>query len=254
MDPLQTFVNTLVSTALSVTSAPVTTTASASYQFTPSISQEEACKRAEDRAKVNALHKLTGQELHASNIMMCRESGEHSCETIINTYESTRGVIESFKRENERVSNWVCTVDVSLRVTPIKRDNATWLEAKATMDRGFYTPNDTAFVTIQTNDRGFVTVFQYDPVSDSIKRVFPTDNPYSNIQRWAYKDKPLSIPVALRNHDTRAFPHFMLVTVSQSPLTSMDSYSLHSFYKMWDNHPIKDKVLIRTSFYVRSKP
>lgn len=253
MDPLQSFVSTVVSAALSFNGAPTTTSATASYQFSPSISQEEACKRAEDRAKVGALYKLTGQEMHASTAMMCRESGQHSCESIISTYESTRAVIESFKKDREHVSNWTCTVDVTVKVMPIKQDHPTWMEAKATMDRGFYTPDEMAYVTVQTNDRGFVSVFKFDPVTDNVVRVFPTDNPYGNTQRWVYKDKPLSIPVSLRGYDTRKFPHFLIVTVSQGPLTSMDSYSLHKFYKMWDNHPIKDKVLIRTSFYVRSK-
>lgn len=230
-----------------------TTTATASYQFNPSMSQEEACKRAEDRAKVNALYKLTGQEVHASTAMSCREAGEHSCESIITTYESTRAVIESYRKTDERVSNWVCTVDITLKAMPIKPAPPMWLEANATMDRGFYTPEDVAFVNVRTNDRGYVTVFKYDPVSDTVVRIFPTDNPYANVTRWAYKDKPLAVPVSLRNHDVRKFPHFLLVTVSQTPLTTMDSYSLHKFYKMWDNHPTKDKVLIRTSFYVRSK-
>lgn len=254
MDPIQQFIGTMISTAMSISGAPTTTSATASYQFNPSISQEEACKRAEDRAKVSALYKLTGQEMHASTASMCRESGEHSCESIISTYESTRGVFESFRKTGERVSNWVCTVDISVKVMPIKRETPTWLQAHATMDRGFYTPEDTALVTVNTNDRGFVTVFKFDPVKDEVIKIFPTDNPYANVRRWTYRDQPLTVPVSLRGYDQRKFPHFLIVTVSPSPLVGMDSYSLHRFHKMWDNHPVKDKVLVRTSFYVRSKP
>lgn len=254
MDPVQSFVHAMVSAAVSATGAPTTTSATASYQFNPSMSQEEGCKRAEDRAKVSALYKLTGQEMHASTASMCRESGEHSCESIISTYESTRGVIESFKKNDERVSNWVCTVDITVKVMPLKPEKPMWLQAQATMDRGFYTPEDVAAVTVKTNDRGFVTVFKFDPVSDEVVKIFPSDNPYAHIKRWTYRDEPLTVPVSLRGYDARKFPHFLIITVSPSPLVEMDSYSLHKFYKMWDNHPVKDKVLIRTSFYVRSKP
>ena len=253
MDPIQTFLSAALSAATSI-GTPTTTSATASFQFNPSISQEEACKRAEDRAKVAALYKLTGQEMHASNTTMCRDAGEYSCESVISTYESTRGVIETFKKTNERVSNWVCTVDITVKVLPTQRDNPTWLQAQATMDRGFYIPTDVASLTVTTNDRGFVTIFKFDPVTDEVTKIFPPNDPYTNIQRWTYDDKPLVVPVSLRDYDARRFPHFLLVTVSSSPLTNMKSYSLSSFYKMWDNHPIKDKVLIRTSFYVRSKP
>lgn len=251
MDPVREFVGTLLSASMSLANAPATITATASYQFSPSMSQAEACKRAEERAKVNALYSKLGQEVHASTTSVCQDNGQYSCQSMISNYESTRGVIQSFKRTKESVSGWTCTVSVEVKATEVKPTQQTWLQATAKLDRGIYQSNDVAKLAVSTNDKGFVTVFSYNPTTDDVTLIYPSEAP--NIPRWTYRGQPLTVNIPMEPYDG-AGPQLFFVSVSTGPLMALDSYKLHNFYKMWDNHPIKDKVLVRTSFNVRSKP
>ena len=251
MDPVREFLSAALSATLSTTPAPITASATASYQFNPDVSQQEACKIAEDRAKLTALYKTTGQEIHSSKVMACNEKDSYACDTSITTFEGVRGIIQSYERTSESVSNWVCTVGVNVKVAPMAPPPKTLLQANAEMDRGYYKPGDTALINITTNDRGFVNVFTYDPINDNIVKIYPTR--YKNQQRWTYVDQPLRVDLPLYEYRDQQFPYFLIITVTETAIHPLDSYSLHKFYKMWDTQPVKDKVLIRTSFYVRNK-
>jgi hypothetical protein len=249
MEATSSFVSMLVKAALTV--SPVTIDTSATYQFNPSISQEEGCKRAEDKAKVQALRKVFGQDFGADSTMSCRETDQKRCDHIQNIYENTRGYIQSVERRVEKVKDWSCTVDLTVRVKePKKREFPILFQAQ--MDRVVYTQSDNVKMTVISPTEGMVTVFKYDPVTDVATKVFPMPGVKGNL--WTYPLTPLTVTVPASSFPERDAPYYMLVTVSSGPIKTVTNYRLHEYYEMMDNVPYQDVNIVRKSFYVsRSK-
>lgn len=236
-------------TLVALNSTSVIISDTASYQFNPSMSQMEGCKRAEERAKVKMLNKVYGQDFGADSSMSCRETDKQRCDSTINTYESTRGYIKSIISRAEKVEGWTCTVELKAEVQTIKKTKSS-IDASAQLDRVVYLPSDTANVSVKTNSQGLVSVFKYDPIENVVTKVFPTGQPE---RTWTYFDRPLDvkIPLSMEERDT---PYFLFVAVTDVPINMRDQYRLQDFYEMWDNQPNNNKYLVRKSFNIaRSK-
>lgn len=230
-------------------STSITVTDSATYQFNPSMSQVEGCKRAEEKVKTKLVQKVYGQDFGSDSTLMCRETDKQQCESLTNTYESSRGYIKAIRSQSEKVEGWNCTVNMTAEVQVIKKTQSS-IDATAQLDRLVYLPTEAAEVTVKTNTKGLVSIFKYDPVEDVMTKVFPTGR---SERTWTFFDQPLRVRVPL-NESERDAPYFLFVAVTDVPINMMNQYRLHHFYEMWDNQPNKDKYLVRKSFNVaRSK-
>jgi len=228
----------------------VTVTDTDSYQFNPSMSQVEGCKRAEEKTKVRLIQKVYGQDFGSDSTMTCRETDKHQCSSLTNMYENSRGYIQAIKSRTEKVEGWTCTVSITAEVNVIKKTKSN-IDASAQLDRVVYLPTDAADITVKTNTKGLVSVFQYDPVEDVVTKVFPAGR---GGRTWTYFDRPLNVRVSLQGLQERDMPYYFFITVTDVPIDMLDQYRLHNFYQMWDNQPNKDKSLVRKSFNIaRSK-
>lgn len=242
MDITSTFVQAAF---VALGSTSITVSDVATYQFNPSMSQIEGCKRAEEKVKTKLVQKVYGQDFGSDSTLMCRETDKQRCESVTNTYENTRGYIKSIHSRTEKVEGWNCTVSMTAEVQTIKKTQSS-IQASAQLDRVVYLPNDTAEVTIKTNTKGLVSIFKYDPLEDVVTKVFPTGR---SERTWTFFDSPLQVRVPL-NVAERDTPYFLFVAVTDVPVNMMNQYRLHNFYEMWDNQPNKDKYLVRKSFNI----
>ena len=247
MDYTQHFVDLMLSAAFATTQV---VSGSATYPINPSISQEETCKRAEERAKVTIIQKTYGQEFGSDSSLSCRETDSVRCDMVTNTYENSRGYIKSIKDRTAKFDGTSCKVDITAEVNQLKQPKTT-LDASVQLDRPLYVPTDKAKLTVKTNESGLVSVFIYDPVEDVVTKVFPNGNART---WWTHADAPLTAEIPMGILRERETPYYFIVTVTQSPVRTMDQYRLHNFYEMWDNSQNRDKRLVRKSFLVaRSK-
>jgi hypothetical protein len=126
------------------------------------------------------------------------------------------------------------------------------IHAQARLDRVVYTHGDVAKMVVDTTTLGMVTVFSYDPVSDTATKIFPL--PGVRGQLWTYKMQPMQVNIPANLFPVRDQPYNLLVLVSGGPLDTLNNYRLHEFHEMHDNIPYQDVTYIRKSFYVsRSK-
>lgn len=238
--------STIVQAAfIALGSTSVTVSDTAAYQFNPSMSQVEGCKRAEEKAKVKLVQKVYGQDFGADSMLSCRETDKHQCSSLTNTYESSRGYIKAIKSRTEKVEGWTCTVSLTAEVEVIKKTQSR-IDASAQLDRVVYLPTDTADVLVKTNSSGLVSIFRYDPIENIMTKVFPTGR---SERTWTYFDRPLQVRIPL-NVQEREAPYYLFVAVTDVPIDMRDQYRLHDFYEMWDNQPNRDKYLVRKSFNI----
>lgn len=252
MEATSSFVLGVMKAAFAVT--PVTIDATATYQYSPNVSQVEACQRAEDLAKTRALQKAFGQQFGVDSTMSCRETDKHSCESIQNVYEETRGYVDSIVSRKETVRDWTCTVDVTVQVKELRKPepNVRPIDAQVTLDRVVYTQSDTAKMVMESVKQTAGTVFIYDPVSDNVVKIWPNPNVVGN--KYSYPNEALRVNISMSQIPARSEPYYLLVLATHQTLGTLDRYRLHDFYNLHDNIPNGNVKYIRKSFYVsRSK-
>lgn len=174
-------VSTLASTLLSVAlrsdmfiGGPQQVEATGSYKFTPAISQLDACRMAEDRAKRAILEKTQGSTYTADEARQCIENKDDlQCKQHNVMIESSRGVITEIVNREEHVHDWTCEVKIVAKVqkTSIKSDPNFDINAK--LNRTIFEEGDTLSFDVDANASGFLTVFHYFPDTQTMVKIFP---------------------------------------------------------------------------------
>ena len=252
MEATSSFVLGVLKAAFVVT--PVTIDTTASYQYSPNMSQVEACQRAEDLAKTRALQKAFGQQFGTDSTMSCRETDKVSCDSIQNVYEETSGYVDSIISRKETVRDWSCTVDMTVKVKELRKPepNVRPIEAQATLDRVVYTQADTAKLVVESVKRTAATVFVYDPVNDVVVKIYPSPKVVGN--KYSYPDEALRVGISMEKIPARDQPYYLLILATNDTIGTLDRYRLHEFHNLHDNIPNGNVKYIRKSFYVsRSK-
>lgn len=221
--------------------------ATASHQFSPSVSQVEACNIAEEKAKIKILQTTIGEDFFADVGNICGEKSDLECNTYSNTFQTTRGYFAQVSRKSEKVENWVCTVNVTGEVKQPNHKYNSLFDMQAKLNRFVYTNNDTVSLTVEANAMGIVNVFYYDPKEDIITKVFPIE---TSKRITVFQDDPLRINFPVKFTQDKEAPQVLFVTMTDGPVPFMNNYKLNAFYQMWDRLPYKNRSLVRKSFII----
>ena len=245
---------TLIGTILSVTStafnAPVITTETqtASFPFTPHISQVEACKQAENKAKTLILEKTVGQLFTTDTSQTCKEvNNKHSCKTYNVSLESVRGEVTEIVDRKEKVQNWQCEVTLTAKVSKKQEQLDPNYDLDVKMRQLVYMEKDTLRFSVQSNSHGALNIFRLDP-NNILTKIWPM-NEYQRrnnlLTPWSKFEFPndfARLPVqSYVEGQENATMLFITYTYRQAHL--LDSYELTSFYKMWDNIKYEKRLL-----------
>lgn len=167
----------LLVTAPSDTAAtPRAVAVSAEYAFGPELSQAEACRRAEDRAKEAAIRTVHGESLFSESVIDCRERGGEDCSYMRTTISHLNGFLLSF--EEKRVQAWdqgpVRVCRVSGRATVDARSASGRLFFKASLNRSVFRVGDEVVIALEVPVRSFIAAFsREDSTLASFKRIYP---------------------------------------------------------------------------------
>lgn len=247
MDPISTIASTAISVALRLNDGSFEATGT--YQYSPQISQVEACKRAEEKAKLAIIHKAIGHEFTSDKISSCSESNnDQSCKFYDTSYESSKGYIKSVIDRQERVKDWSCSVTVKATVGKSEYKVNPDFDMVVDFPITLLKQNDTLNFTVTPNATSYLYVYVYTPSDNVVKRIYP-----GQYQRAAIQHQPVRINTAeyslklpqMKDSDERYIFAFM-VGYYMNPL---DTYQLQSFYDMWDNIKAR-KRLVKRGFVI----
>lgn len=247
MDPIS-IVSTALSAALRLNDGSFEATGV--YQYSPQISQVEACKRAEEKAKLAIIHKAIGHEFTSDKISSCSESNDdQSCKYYDTSYESSKGYIRSVIDRQESVKDWTCTVTVKATVGKAETLNDPRFDFSVDFTETLVKQNDILNITITPNALGYLYVFVYNPSDNTVKRIFP--NEYQ--RPVALSGKPIRInaseyPLKLPNTKDSEERYVFAMLVGYH-MKTLDTYQLQSFYDMWDNIRAR-KRLVKRGFVI----
>jgi len=244
MDLISTLASTAISAALRMNDGSFEATGV--YHYSPQISQVEACKRAEEKAKLAIIHKVAGHEFTSDKISSCSESKQdQSCKFYDTSYESSKGYIKSVISRSESVKDWTCSVTVKATVGKTDYNVDPDFDLDMIFPITLLKTNETLKFTVTPNSLGYLYVYAYNPSENKLTKIFPAkyQRPVAlartpiNINAIDYR---LTLPPEKDSEERYIFAfvvgHFM------SPL---DNYQLNSFYEMWDNIKARKRMVKR---------
>lgn len=257
----------LIGTFLSVASsafnvnAPLITTETqiASFPFTPYISQAEACKQAENKAKTLMLEKTVGQLFTSDTSQACKEkNNQYNCVTYNVSLESVRGEVIEVIDKKEKVDGWQCQVSLTAKVSRKQEVLDPNYDINIRMHQLVYMEKDTLRFSVSSNSHGALTIFRLNPNNNTLTKIWPlTSYQQQNnlLSPWMRMDFPndfarLPIQQYLKDQDNNTML-FIAYTAQQAHF--LDNYELTYFYKLWDSLKYQKRLLKKGYIVTRSE-
>lgn len=252
MDIIGTVASTLLSLAIRNDVFTMPVEGIGEYRFNPKISQHEACKRAEDRAKASILTKSKGQEFSTQQSEQCVESKDTlTCKNHSVTVESNKGVIREIVSREEHVHDWVCTVKIRAKVDKEETKFDPDFDIEARLNKSILQDGEGITFNVSTNSDGYLSVFHFYPATNTLTKLFPNE---FERQNKLQKNTPIAAPskdyrfkVALTN-DQHSHEYVYFVYTDR-PINFLGTYQLTDFTKAWDNINTK-KRLVKRGFVI----
>lgn len=251
MEPIiTTIASTLVSAAIRLHDGSYQATEQ--YQFSPAMSQLEACRRAEDKAKNAIIMKAIGSNLSGEKAATCLEQNNNrTCHYYDETFEDTRGYIKEVKDKKHTVEGWTCTATVTATVGATGKVNPNF--DMAVNLRRIYQHGENISFDVQSNANADLYIFSYDPMRGTLEKIFPAR--FEN-DRFIYRNETRTIPnpknfrfkipaVATRENDDRYF----LFVATKERVDFLDTYEVNAFYNMW-NRIGSEKRLVKKGIVI----
>lgn len=245
--------STLLSTALTVARyMDGSYEATGSYQFSPQVAQVEACKRAEERAKVAILQKAIGHEFTSDRVTACKEvNDQHSCKHYDTSYEYNKGHIKSIIDRKESVKDWTCNVTVKALVSETKQYTSTNFDLSVNLPKNYYVNGESLEFDVTTSAYSFLYAYIYTPDDGKLRKVFPLGYesplvPFSKQRTVLPKQYPIKLSTSKETEE-----QYLFVFITGFHVNPMDTYELKSFYEMWDSMTTARKLVRKGYIIVR---
>ena len=234
----------LASKLLTMMVGPSLFISQAEVVYGPQTSQMEACRQAEERAKVQIVEKAFGQLITADNDMVCRGTDDESdCSMRKFTWEHTEGSIKSIRDKKIQATANSCKVTVAAEVQKEELFNDPNFDVRVLTNRKVYHRHDEVKIHIEPNNNMYVTVFHWKPDGDKMNKVFPnrfdTNNKFSS--KFAI---PTNDNYQIRfKTDKKVSDEYLIVVATKDLTNFLGSYTPSEFSKTM--RAIKEKRVVK---------
>ncbi len=229
----------------------------ADYNIHSEITEAEACRKAEARAKLNAIQKFNGEYIASDSFMSCKESGENvECPMHTFTWSMLDGLISGvrnrtvFTTENlkdQRVCRVVLEARVISRSDPIDPN----FDIQVNLSHMVLRDGDPLTITVNPTQEMYLNILVEDH-SNMLTHIFPnkfdsngkisnrTMIPISESYSLAAK-----FPSHLSGNETQEVVHILS---TQSELSMLDTYSIEDFHLKLLEIPNHQKRYVRKAY------
>lgn len=245
--------------------------ASASYAFSPDMTEAEACQQAENRARAEAVRQVIGETLSAEDVTRCTEDGEEAqCARNSTTWTMIGGEIKATRNRTQHTTaenvgaqvfrRCVFSFEADVHVAQGQPDpNFT---IGVTLNNAVFRDGEALTVTLKPSQPMAVQIFQWLPYERGdaqVSRIFP--NAFDGMKRIG---GPVSIPTeaGAKRYDLKVtFPgnqlsgrrmadEYLMVVATKQPVTFRDSYGLDDFNRAIAEIPLDQRRIVRRAYNV----
>jgi hypothetical protein len=238
------------------------------YSFGPEMSEAEACKKAERRAKEKALKSVSGEQISSEDNMVCSEMRDVAdCSLNRFTWSIIDGLIKNTRNKKEftgpgigKYKQCKVSLEVDIGVAEGKADPS--FDLRVELNRRTFRNGETLEIKLQPTQAMNINVFQYLPYMDpekQVTRIFP--NAFDKKQLFK---KPGTVPTREGRQQYGlmvGFPEdvkkskklvdeYLMVLGTKKPFKFREEYSLQDFNARLLEIPRQDRRIVRRAYNV----
>ncbi len=246
--------------------------AKAERVFPPEVSENDACKSAEDHAREDAIRQVTGERLGSEELMRCTEQkDEADCTHNSVVWSVVDGDVRAVRNrvvETAAVTGGIrrCTVtlEADVVVPPGRLDPA--FDIGVRLNAGVFRGGEPLVIALSPSQPMAVAVFQWLPYATGdaqVMRLYP--NPLDPARKTG---QPFTIPTeAGREHYTlrvgfpdgmpdtrRMVDEYLMVVATRQPVEFRDVYALDDFRARLLELPRGDSRIVRKAYSIVRGP
>lgn len=241
------------------------------YSFGPEVSEEQACQRAERRAKDQALKTAQGERLSSDDMLVCKEKDSQAdCEINRFTWSSINGLIAGLrhiKRENVVLKSpyRTCIVTLEANIEMAKGTPDPGFDLSVQLNEKLFRDGDIMRLMITPSQPMYINVFQwlpYERTERQIMRIFPnvmdrdnrfvTQAPIPSVQGAKNYDMVVGFPQG-RHLPDRLVDEYLMIVATVRDISFRDDYTLEEFNKRLLEIPRAQSRLIKRAYMI-AKP
>ena len=231
------------------------------YVISADVSENEACSKAEKRAKLDAVRKLGGERLSSETVLACAENPKGvECPITQFTWSMFDGLIKDIKdKKVEKVTEpngaTVCTVSLQAYVDAGVGKPDPNFDLTVRLPRKVFENRDRMKITLNTTSKMYVNIFNwnpYDKTDEQVKRIFPNQLDKNNlIEASATIPTNQRYSIRVQYPDTKgdAFEYLHVIATRQS-VKFLDTYSLHEFRNKVLEIPRRHRRYVRKPYRI----
>jgi hypothetical protein len=238
------------------------------YHFGPETSRNQACHLAAERAKVNALSLVVGEQISSEEKLTCQQSTGHDstafCEMNKNTWVFLDGNIRTAEKVSETVKVLdgasVCKVTMVVDIANPKTKTNAYFDVKVTLNKKNYREGEAIQIELQPSAPMYVSIFAWYPHLDGENMVqlfpnqFDTNNYISEFTRIpSHKAKQ---SYALESFWQPSYPNskevvdeWLIVVGTLKPVAWQSNYNLKGFKEKLSEIPMNERRVVRKNYF-----
>ena len=237
-----------------------------SYAFGPEISQDQACRLAEDRALARVVADARGEVLDVDDLEICRDTGQDAqCEQHRATWSVLGGRVRAVRGRTVRVEPYVedtrrCVVGLEADLAPAEAGPDPRFTFGLAMNAASFRDGDAMVLSLSPSQPMSVQIFQWLPYRHDgfqVVRIYP--NTYD---RDAVLSGPVTIPgpqarysltvrfPAGQDRGVRLVDEFLMVVATRTPVPLADGYDIEDFNRAIGAVSAQDRRILRRSYAI----
>jgi hypothetical protein len=234
--------------------------------FPAEVSEAEACRNAEERAKEEAVRHITGERFSSEELMVCTEQGgQADCSHNSAVWSMVDGDVRAVRGRQVETSAVVegvrrCVVSLEADVMVARGKPDPGFDLSVAVSASVLRDGEPLEISLTPSQPMSVAVFQWLPYESGtaqVSRIFP--NPFDTVARI---DRPTTIPTLAgrqRYGLKVGFPaaigrsmvdEYLMVVATRRPVEFRESYSLDDFRARLIELPRGDSRIVRKAYSI----
>ncbi len=218
------------------------TTGIGEYAFGPDVSENTACKKAEDRAKLDAIRNVLGEEVVSQSSMQCKE--DNGCKLDVDVWSLSDAHLRKTKVSDrevfDKLGTKVCKVTINAQVSSERPFADLHIDSKFS-----YKDGEQMSMQINSTDKGNLNIFHIE--GNKASRIFP-----NAFQNTSMIEKTISIPTHQYSMTVKAskFDESLVFVLTKNNEKFLESYDLTELNNKLTSIPVKERKIVRRNLVI----
>ncbi len=218
------------------------TTGIGEYAFGPDVSENTACRKAEDRAKLDAIRNVLGEEVVSQSSMQCKE--DNGCKLDVDVWSLSDAHLRKTKVSDrevfDKLGTKVCKVTINAQVSSERPFADLHIDSKFS-----YKDGEQMSMQINSTDKGNLNIFHVE--GNKASRIFP-----NAFQNTSMIEKTISIPTHQYSMTVKAskFDESLVFVLTKNNEKFLESYDLTELNNKLTSIPVKERKIVRRNLVI----